>query len=61
MKCAYSNFLFCKSANKPKGVREVAVTEVIDAKKNGVLVLQGLKYKSRGILAGPLQSSLQRE
>ena len=53
-----SNFLFCKSANKPKGVREVAVAKAVDAKKKEILILQRLKYKSRGILVGPLQSLL---
>ena len=58
---ALSNFLFCKFANKPKGVHEVAIAELIDAKNKGVLILQWLKYKSREILAGPLQSSLKQE
>ena len=62
------SFIF-KPANKSKGVCEVAIAEVIAkgilvsckgerssgfAKEKGVLVLQRLKYKSRGSLTEPV-------
>ena len=63
--CVFLNwvksFIVSISRNKPKGVCEVAIAEIVDAKNNRVLILQGLKYKLRGILVGPLQSSLQQE
>ena len=60
MKFDYTNFIYFKSANKSKGVCEVAVAEAItkgilvSCKEKGVLVLQRLKYKSRGSLAEPI-------